>query len=185
LLRQLISQSKSDEKFFAKLAALFNQIAPPQGSYSWFDRLRISLGVGLTVLAIAFFNYLWGDLTQEENMVTAVFGVSAFCIFLFPQSKIFSPIVLLEANLLAACVAFVCVLAIPATSFGIVLAIIGSIGGMYFLGCMHPPAVFLSIFIVLAGETSFDFTLHPVLVDSLLLASASYLNLLIIKRHQK
>ncbi len=173
------------KNFFAKLVALFNQIAPPQGSYSWFDRLRISLGVGLTVLAIAFFNHLWGDLTREENMVTAVFGVSAFCIFLFPKSKLFSPIVLLEANLLAACVAFICVLAIPSTYLGIVLAIIGSIAGMYLLGCMHPPAVFLSVFIVMAGETSFDFTLHPVLVDSALLAFASYLNQLLKSRHSK
>lgn len=173
------------KNFFAKLAGLINQIAPSQGDYSWFDRLRVSLGVGLTVLAIAIFNHLWGDLTREENMVTAVFGVSAFCIFLFPQSKIYSPIVLLEANLLAACLAFICVLAIPSTSFGIVLAIFGSIGGMFLLGCMHPPAVFLSVFIVMAGETSFDFALHPVLVDSFLLVAASYLNQLLIKRHQK
>ena len=101
------------KNFFAKLVSLFNQIAPPQGNYSWFDRLRISLGVGLTVLAISFFNHLWGDLTQEENMVTAVFSVSALCIFLFPRSKFFSPIILLEANLLAACVALLLV-SVPA-----------------------------------------------------------------------
>ena len=173
------------KSFFTKLVSLINRIAPSQGSYSWFDKLRVVLGVGLTILAIAFLNHLWGDFTQEENMVTAVFGVSAFCIFLFPKSTLFSPIVLLEANLLAACVAFICVFAIPSTSLGIVLAVIGSIAGMYLLGCMHPPAVFLSAFIVMAGEMSFDFTLHPVLADSALLALASYLNKLLITHYQR
>ena len=174
------------KNFFAKLVSFINRVAPSQGDYSWFDRLRISLGVGLTVLAIAFCNHLWGDLTQAENMVTAVFGVSALCIFLFPRSKFFSPIILLEANLLAACVAFICVLVVPSSSLGIILAVFGSIAGMYLLGCMHPPAVFLSAFIVMSGEASFDFTLHPVLVDSSLLGLASYLNqLLIARNHQK
>jgi CBS domain-containing membrane protein len=41
--------------------------------------------------------------------------------------------------------------------------------------------VFLSIFIVMAGTSSYDFALHPVLADSLVLALAS-LNKALIKR---
>ena len=167
---------------FNKLINFFNEIAPPQGQYSWFDRLRVSIGVGLTILVIAFFNHLWGDMTQDENMVTAVFGVSALCIFLFPNSKFFSPLTLIEANLLASCVAFICVYLISSISVGIPVAVIGTIVGMYLLGCMHPPAVFLSIFIVMAGTNSYDFAWHPVLVDSLVLVLASFLNKALIKR---
>jgi CBS domain-containing membrane protein len=47
---------------------------------------------------------------------------------------------------------------------------------MYLLGCIHPPAVFLSIFIVLAGTSSYEFALHPVLADSIVLGLAGYLN---------
>ena len=173
------------KNFFTRLRGLINKIAPSQGDYSWVDKLRVSFGVGVTVLAISFFNHLWGDLTQEENMVTAVFGVSAFCVFLFPDSKFFSPLVLLEANLLAACVAFICVLVIPTIYLGIPLAVIGTIAGMYFLGCIHPPAVFLSLFIVMAGTSSYDFALHPILADSFVLAIASYANKAIIKRATK
>lgn len=170
------------KNFFSKLIGLFNEIAPSQGQYSWFDRLRVSLGVGFTILVIALMNHLWGDMTQDENMVTAVFGVSALCIFLFPESKLFTPLVVIEANLLASCIAFICVYLFPSVSIGIPFAIIGTMVGMYLLGCIHPPAVFLSIFIVMAGTNSYDFALHPVLADSIVLALASRLNQVLMKR---
>lgn len=169
------------KNIFSKFLNLINQIAPPQGKYSWFDKLRVSLGVGFTILVIAFFNHLWGDMTADENMVTAVFAVSALCLFLYPDSKFFSPLVLLEANLLASCVAFICVYVVPTPYLGIVIASLGTIAGMYYLGCIHPPAVFLSIFIVMAGTNSYDFALHPVLADSFVLAIASLLNKRLIK----
>jgi len=127
-------------------------------------------------------NHLWGDMTQDENMVTAVFGVSALCIFLFPDSKFFAPLVVIEANLLASCIAFICVYIFPWVSIGIPFAVIGTLVGSYLLGCIHPPAVFLSIFIVMAGTNSYDFALHPVLADSIVLALASYLNQILMKR---
>jgi len=170
------------KNIFSKLIGLFNEIAPSQGQYSWFDRLRVSLGVGFTILVIALMNHLWGDMTQDENMVTAVFGVSALCIFLFPESKFFTPLVVIEANLLASCIAFICVYLFPSVSIGIPFAIIGTMVGMYLLGCIHPPAVFLSIFIVMAGTNSYDFALHPVLADSIVLALASLLNQVLMKR---
>ena len=170
------------KNFFSKLIGLFNEIAPSQGQYSWFDRLRVSLGVGFTILVIALMNHLWSDMTQDENMVTAVFGVSALCIFLFPESKFFTPLVVIEANLLASCIAFICVYLFPSVSIGIPFAIIGTMVGMYLLGCIHPPAVFLSIFIVMAGTNSYDFALHPVLADSIVLALASFLNQVLMKR---
>jgi CBS domain-containing membrane protein len=115
-------------------------------------------------------------MTQDENMVTAVFGVSALCIFLFPDSKFFSPLVLIEANLLASCVAFICVYIFPSVSLGIPVGIIATIVGMYLLKCIHPPAVFLSIFIVMDDTNSYDFALHPVLADSMVLALAAFAN---------
>jgi CBS domain-containing membrane protein len=42
--------------------------------------------------------------------------------------------------------------------------------GMCLLGCIHPLAVFLRIFILMAGMNSYDFALHPVLADSIVLA---------------
>jgi len=170
------------KNFFSKLISLFNEIAPPQDQYSWFDKLRVSIGVGFTILVMALMNHLWGDMTQDENMVTAVFGVSALCIFLFPDSKFFTPLVVIEANLLASAIAFICVYLFPSVFIGIPFAIIGTVVGMYLLGCIHPPAVFLSIFIVMAGTNSYDFALHPVLADSLVLTLASFLNKALIKR---
>jgi CBS domain-containing membrane protein len=127
-------------------------------------------------------NHLWGDITEDENIVTAVFGVSALCIFLFPNNKFFAPLVLIEANLLASCVAFICIYIFPWVSLGVLFAVIGTMIGMYLLQCINPPAIFLSIFLVMAETTSYDFALHPVLADSILVALASYLNKIIIER---
>ena len=170
------------KNFFSRVISLFNEIAPPQGQYSWFDKLRMSIGVGFTILVMALMNHLWGDMTQDENMMTAVFGVSALCIFLFPESKFFAPLVVIEANLLASCIAFICVYIFPWVSIAIPFAVIGTMVGMCLLGCIHPPAVFLSIFIVIAGTNSYDFALHPVLADSIVLALASFLNQVLMKR---
>jgi len=170
------------KELLKKLIRDFNKIAPPQDQYSWADRLRVSLGVGFTIFVIALMNHLWGDMTQDENMVTAVFGVSALCIFLFPESKFFTPLVVIEANLLASCIAFICAYLFSSVSIGIPFAIIGTMVGMYLLGCIHPPAVFLSIFIVMAGTNSYHFALHPVLADSIVLALASLLNQVLMKR---
>jgi len=157
-------------------------ITAQQDDYSWSDKLRVSIGVGVTVLSIATLNHLFGGLAPEENMVTAVFGVSALCIFLFPDSRLFSPLVLIEANLMASCVAFICVYVFPSTSMGILFAVAGTMGGMCLLKCIHPPAVFLSIFIVMSGTKSYDFAIHPILVDSLILAVASFVNKALVKK---
>lgn len=159
-----------------KLLNSLNGIAPVQGQYSWFDRLRVSIGVGVTIFFITLFSYLWGDLSQDESMVIAVFGVSTLCIFLFPDSKFFAPLVLIEANLLASCVAFICVYLFSDVYLGISLSIIGTIMGMYFLKCIHPPAIFLCIFIVMARTHSYNFAFYPILVDSCVLALASLTN---------
>lgn len=121
-------------------------------------------------MVILILNWLLGDLSDGESMILAVFGVSAFLIFLFPNSKLFSPLVLLEANLLAACVAFVCVYMFSNIAIGIFVCIVGTILGLYFLRCMHPPALFLSMFIVIAGVKGYGFALYPVLIDSIVLA---------------
>jgi CBS domain-containing membrane protein len=77
------------KKLFNKLINFFNKIAPPQDKYSWSEIIRVSLEIGVTILSIALMNHLWGDMTQDENMITAVFGVTALFIFLFPDSKFF------------------------------------------------------------------------------------------------
>lgn len=157
-------------------------ITAQQDDYSWSDKLRVSIGVGVTVLLIATFNHLLGGLTLEENMVTAVFGVSALCIFLFPNSRLYSPLILIEGNLIASCIAFICVYIFPSTSLGILFTIAGTLSGMYLLKCIHPPAIFLSIFIVISGTKSYDFAIHPILVDSLILVIASFFNKALVKK---
>lgn len=76
---------------------------------------------------------------------------------------------------MASCVAFICVYVFPSNSMGILFAVAGTMGRMYLLRCIHPPAVFLSIFIVRSGTKSYDFAIHPILVDSLILVAASFL----------
>lgn len=83
---------------------------------------------------------------------------------------------------MASCVAFICVYVFPSNSMGILFAVAGTMGGMCLLKCIHPPAVFLCIFIVLSGTKSYDFAIHPILVDSLILAVASFINKALVKK---
>ncbi|QWD59538.1 HPP family protein [Polynucleobacter sp. MWH-UH35A] len=159
-----------------KIAEIFHRLTLGQPKYPIKDVARITFGTGLTLFAILLLNQWFGNLSNEESMIMAVFGVSAFLIFLLPNSKLFSPLVLLEANLLAACVAFVCVYVFTNLAVGIFVTVLGTILGLHFLRCMHPPAIFLSIFIVMAGVTGYSFALYPILVDSIILAIASFLN---------
>jgi CBS domain-containing membrane protein len=159
-----------------KITEIFDRLTSDQPRYPIRDVLRISFGAGTTLFVILIFNWLLGGLSDEESMILAVFGVSAFLIFLFPNSKLFSPFVLLEANLLAACIAFVCVYVFSNLVIGIFVSALGTILGLYLLRCIHPPAVFLSIFIVMAGVSGYGFAIYQVLVDSIVLAIASFIN---------
>ena len=169
-------------KLISRLNSFLDHLAPSQPKVPLQKSLSISLGVGLTLFLIIFLNHAYGALNTPESMVTAVFGVTALLIFLFPGSKLYSPTAILEANLLAVCFGFACVYLFSAISLGIAIAVLGTILGLYFLGCMHPPALFLAAVIVLARVDRFEFAIHPILVDSLIVALASYLNQILLVR---
>jgi len=169
-------------KLISRLNSFLDLLAPGQPSMPLRKSLLISLGVGLTLFLIVFLNHAYGALSMPESMVVAVFGVTALLIFLFPCSKLYSPATILEANLLASCLGFACVYLFSEISLGVTIAIIGTVFGLYFLGCMHPPALFLAALIVLARVDSLDFAFYPILIDSLILALASYLSQIFLVR---
>lgn len=169
-------------KLIAKLNSFLDRLAPEQPTVPLRKALVISLGVGAILILIVFINRAYGSLSSSESMVLAVFGVSALCIFLFPESKLYSPLIILEANLLATSIAFVCVYLFSNLVIGIIFVILSTILGLYFLACMYPPALFLAIVLFIAKVDSLEFAFYPVFVDSLILALASYLNRQYLKR---
>jgi CBS domain-containing membrane protein len=102
--------------------------------------------------------------------------VSALLISIYPKSKLYAPVMILEANLLASCIAFACVYLFSATLLSLTIAILSTILGLYLLGRIHAPALFLVVVMVIARVNNVDFLFYPVLVDSSILALASYLN---------
>ena len=162
-------------KLIAKASSFLERLAPGQPVIPIRKALAISFGVGATLFVIVFLNYAYGSLTSSESMLVAVFGASALCIFLFPGSKLYSPLAILEANLLATSVAFACVYLFSTLAIGIIFVILCTILALYFLGCIHPPALFLAIVIVIAKTDSLEIAFYPVFVDSVVLALASYL----------
>jgi CBS domain-containing membrane protein len=163
-------------KLLQKMISFFDRLVPEQPSMPLRKALSISIGVGLTLFAIVFLNQAYGTLSADESMVLAVFGVSALLIFLYPKSKLYAPLTILEANLLASCTALACVYLFSAPLLGSTIAVLSTILGLYLLGRIHPPALFLAVVIVMARVNNFDFLFYPVLVDSSILALASYLN---------
>ena len=158
------------------MISFLDRLAPGQSSVPLRKALSISIGVGLTLFVIVFLNQAYGTLSSDESMVVAVFGVSALLIFLYPKSKLYAPLAIFEANLFAACIAFACVYLFSTLLLGLTIAILSTILGLYFLGRIHPPALFLGVVIVMARVNNVDFLFYPVLVDSSILALASYLN---------
>jgi CBS domain-containing membrane protein len=163
-------------KILQKILSFLDRLAPGQPSVPLRKALSISISVGLTLFAIVFLNQAYGTLNSDESMVLAVFGVSALLIFTYLKSKLYAPLTILEANLLASCIAFACVYLFSAPLLGLTIAILSTILGLYLLGSIHPPALFLAVVIVMARVSNFDFIFYPVLVDSSILALASYLN---------
>jgi CBS domain-containing membrane protein len=163
-------------KLLHKMISFLDRLAPGQSSVPLRKALSISIGVGLTLFVIVFLNQAYGTLSSDESMVAAVFGVSALLIFLYPKSKLYAPLAIFEANLFAACIAFACVYLFSTLLLGLTIAILSTILGLYFLGRIHPPALFLGVVIVMARVNNVDFLFYPVLVDSSILALASYLN---------
>jgi CBS domain-containing membrane protein len=159
----------------AKLSSFLDRLSQEQPVVPVRKALAISLGVGAILFIIVFINRAYGSMSSSESMVLAVFGVSALCIFLFPDSKLYSPFIILEANLLATSIAFVSVYLFSNLTIGIIFASFSTILGLYLLGCMHPPALFLAIVLVIAKVDSLNFAFYPVFVDSLMLTLASYL----------
>ncbi len=88
-------------KLLHKMVSFLDRLVPGQPNVPLRKALSISIGVGLTLFAIVFLNQAYGTLSSDESMVLAVFGVSTLLIFLYPKSKLYAPLTILEANLLA------------------------------------------------------------------------------------
>lgn len=170
------------QKFIAKLNSYLDRLAPEQPIVPWRKALIISIGVGITLFVIAFLNLTYGSLEHDGSIVLAVFGVSALLIFLFPSNQLYSPLVILEANLLASFIALTCVFLFPMSALGLIVSIFCTTLGLYFLKCMHPPAFFLGVVIVITGIDSLGFAFYPIMVDSAILSLASYLYRAFVKR---
>lgn len=162
------------QKFIAKLSSYLNRLAPGQPIVPLRKALPISIGVGVVVFALAFLNMSYGTPEKGELMVLAVFAVSALLIFLFPNSKLYSPLVILEANLFASFVALTCAYIFPSLGLGLAVSMFCTTLGLHFLNCMHPPAFFLGAILVMAGGGSLDFAFYPIAVDSFFLCFISY-----------
>ena len=67
-------------------------------------------------------------------------------------------------NVLATSIAFACIYLFSTPAIGTIL-------GLYFLGCIYPPALFLAIVIVMAKADRLELAFYPVSVDSLVLGS--------------
>lgn len=169
-------------KVLSKVNSFLSYLAPGQPIVPFRRALVISAGVGLIVFVITALNYAYGAADTPELILMTIFGVTALLIFLFPNSKLYAPLSILESNLLATCVAFVCIYLFSSLALGIVFSILGTILGLYLLGCMHPPALFLSIVLVMLRPDSAVLALSIILVDTLLLSLASHLYRIYLKR---
>lgn len=103
----------------------------------------------------------------------APMGASAVLLFAVPSSPLAQPWSVIGGNLLAAVIGVACARWIPDPGVAAALAVALSIGLMFRLHCLHPPAGAIAITAVFGGtavtKLGFGFVVMPVAVNSMLM----------------
>lgn len=107
---------------------------------------------------------------QSQPWFIAPMAASAVLLFALPASPLAQPWPVLGGNVIAALVGVACAQSIPAPGLAAALACALSIGLMFPLRCLHPPAGAIAVTAVLGGPAVWDmgysFALLPVALNS-------------------
>ena len=139
---------------------LFQRHQPPTCRGCW---LKAGLGGGL---AIAFIAWL-GDVSGTPLLI-GPFGATCVLLFALPDSPLSQPVNVIGGHLLATALALALAPVLPATPFGMAIAVGAAISLMMLLRLTHPPAG-ADPLLVLTMHPGWSFLLVPVLVGAVVL----------------
>lgn len=139
------------------------------------ERVIGSLGAGFGILIAAGISQLtWGG---PEPWFIAPMGAVAVLLFAMPASQLAQPWPTVAGNLLAAAIGVTCAILIPTPWLAAGCAVALSLGAMFSLHCLHPPAGGVTLLAVLGGpaiqDMGYGFVFWPVGANVLLLLLAA------------
>lgn len=145
---------------------------PDQQHVNGQERLRAGFGALLGILATALIGHLFAA-DGAGPWIIAPMGASAVLLFAVPASPLAQPWAMLGGNVLAAAIGVACARGFPAPVLAAAVAVSSSIGVMFALRCIHPPAGAVALTAVVGGpgveSLGYGFVIYPVLVNSLCL----------------
>lgn len=168
-------------KLSAVLSALMGALAPNQQRVNGAERLRGAFGALIGILATALLGRWLVGSEALLPWVIAPMGASAVLLFAVPSSPLAQPWAMLGGNMVAGLVGVSCaqgLLRDPALAAALAVSL--SIGLMFALRCIHPPAGAVALTAVVGGpvihDLGYGFVLYPVLFNSmcLLLLAVTY-----------
>lgn len=145
------------------------------------ERLLGCLGALLGLLVAEWLSRL--ALGESNPWFIAPMGASAVLLFAVPASPLAQPWPLLGGNVMAALVGVACAQWLGHSGLAAALAVALSIGLMFQLRCLHPPAGAVALIAVMGGPgieaLGYGFALWPVAANSacMLLAALAFNNL--------
>jgi len=153
----------------SNLAAWLRALRPAPVAVDARERLRVVLGATLGIGVTALLCHAFGG---AAAWLVAPIGASAVLVFGVPASPLAQPWAVVGGNTLSALVGIACVHAIKRPELAAAVAVGAAIALMFAARCLHPPGGAVALLVALGGVTDPGFALYPVLINSLLLASA-------------
>lgn len=155
------------------LPAWLSRFLPAPISVNWKERLRACCGALLGILVTGFVTHQLFPGVVELPWLIAPMGASAVLLFAVPASPLAQPWSIIGGNIIAALVGVTCAKWFDIALIAATFAIAVSIGAMFFLRCIHPPAGAVALTAVLGGPAvhaaGYGFVWMPVAINSALL----------------
>lgn len=148
-------------------------LLPDQQRVSGRERLRAAFGALLGILVTVLIGRATVGANPALPWIIAPMGASAVLLFAVPASPLAQPWAMLGGNLLAGAIGVSCAKLIPDPAMASAVALSLSIGLMFGLRCIHPPAGAVALTAVIGGppiqELGYAFLVNPLLVNTLTL----------------
>lgn len=138
------------------------------------ERVRVVIGAAFGIGLTAVLSH-WFASESTSMWMIATMGASAVLVFGVPASPMAQPWAVVGGNAVAAIVGLACVHWIPEVHLAAAAAVSLAIGGMFLLGCLHPPGGGTALLMVLSHTLDPHALFFPVLFNAVALTAAGVL----------
>lgn len=159
--------------YLESITSWLSLFLPARITLSWKERLRSCCGAALGIALTGLVTHQLFPGIAELPWLIAPMGASAVLLFAVPASPLAQPWSIMGGNIVAALIGVTCAKWFDSVLVAAALAVAVSIGAMFLLRCIHPPAGAVALTAVLGGPAihavGYGFVWMPVGINSALL----------------